>query len=338
MAVDFDEAVFSDAFDALGQDEAESEPTPAPEPEPVEDEDEPDVEDEDEPDDDLEAEDVEDEPDEPDVAENEPGRFEVTDDDVIVLPDGSEISVKEGALRQADYTRKTQALADKVRDLEAREDELEGEAQSLQEYFDTRQAQPQAWAAEIALESGNPTAVLASAIQLAAEQGALDPRFVEMLGIEVPDSPTSQILAENDQETRLDRLERERQERDDATANQTETNRLVEQMLQQFDDATQEAGLEFKDGQEASALRAKVAKYATEHELRDLGQAFRAYAYSNPDELPGGKRRKAVNKKTTSAMTRRTTSKGSRPDPKRRPDNLVDAAQAAIEGLSGDMF
>jgi hypothetical protein len=56
----------------------------------------------------------------------EAGVVEVSEEMEFMLPDGTTVSGKDLLLRQADYTRKTQALAEERKELEAQLEELSG--------------------------------------------------------------------------------------------------------------------------------------------------------------------------------------------------------------------
>ena len=86
--------------------------------------------------DDTEAEQPEDD------ADTEPemdGPIEFSDDSEVTLEDGSTVTLgdlKKGNLRQADYTRKTQDLAETKRQFEAKDQQLTGAAQNLVQQYE----------------------------------------------------------------------------------------------------------------------------------------------------------------------------------------------------------
>lgn len=85
--------------------------------------------------DDAEADEPEDDADEPEAD----GPIQFSEDLQIQLEDGSVVSLGEyqkGNLRQADYTRKTQELADAKRDFEAKGQQIDGAAQQLIQQFE----------------------------------------------------------------------------------------------------------------------------------------------------------------------------------------------------------
>lgn len=117
--------------------------------------------------------------------------FEIVENSNLKLPDGTVISAKEALLRQSDYTRKTQELAEQRKELERREEEQSGSIEELRQQFqevtdwyNERSARPSDWIAEIAEGSSDPTATIAKALYDLAQAGVLDRQFVETFGIE----------------------------------------------------------------------------------------------------------------------------------------------------------
>jgi hypothetical protein len=113
-------------------------------------------------------------------------RIEVTEEDLIVLPDGTEVPVKESALRQADYTRKTQQLAEERKKLEEKQAEADRLLDDFENWYQDRAANPDRWITEIAKslpDRGVRTQMVARALRDMAAGGYLEDDFVELFGL-----------------------------------------------------------------------------------------------------------------------------------------------------------
>ena len=110
------------------------------------------------------------------------------------LPDGTLVEANSAILMQADYTRKTQELAEQRKQVETERQQFELQARSMQNEFQQMQtwyqqrvSSPSSWIAEIASQSEDPTSTLAKALYDLATAGMLDEKFVETFGIETGD-------------------------------------------------------------------------------------------------------------------------------------------------------
>jgi len=126
-----------------------------------------------------------------DVEDSDLPILEITENARLKLPDGTLVDAKKAVLMQADYTRKTQELADQRKQFEQRQaefdkrsGEVEATYQQMRDWYDERSSNPPSWIAEIASSTQDPTTAMAQALYDMAKSGQLDPQFVEMFGIE----------------------------------------------------------------------------------------------------------------------------------------------------------
>lgn len=290
---------------------------------------------------DLEDEELDDEEDEEDddgegdeeseESEDDDGDpLELDDEDVLIV-DGEEVTfqeIREGNLREADYTKKTQELADERR-------EVEEAAEKLQTWVDERQQDPVAWVAEIAAGSGNPSWLLGKAIEKMASQGQLDPRFVKAAGLD-EEGEARQVVDEGEQEQRLrtveERQEAERREREEAKAREA----AKQQYLNQFEAAVEKAGVTFSDRNQRDETIAEVAEYASANGINHLGAAFHQWTVENgpvggkktePKPKKRKKKKASKKKKQSGAMSRSSSTK--KPKRKKSADSIEEAFENA---------
>ena len=282
----------------------------------------------DDPEDDEDAEGDEDDEGEDD--EQDGDILEVTDETVLTLPDGTTTSVKDALLRQADYTRKTQELAEQRREVEAFYDELKG-------YVEERSTNPVGWTEEIILNSPDPTQTVAQAIVNLAKSGKLDPKFVETFGLEsgpvVDQAHTSQV------DQRVDRLEQEReQERQQAQAEQARTQAL-QQYRQQYAEIVSTEGLEFDSVEAENAFKAELAEFARNTGIvSDLRVAYDALARQKDRERQAQEARQAQSEAKKAVAKRKkksaaVTPKGTTTPAAKRGASFDEAAEEAVEAF-----
>jgi hypothetical protein len=246
------------------------------------------------------------------------------EDDTIRLPDGSEVSVKEAALRQADYTRKTQALAEQTKELEAKAQqytELESYVTSLR---DAWQSEPADVVANFIISANDPTTVLAKALVSVAKQGKLDPRFLQQFGIneEVQKKWVEEASANtelNDVKKRLSQVEAERQEQAKTQSELAEQEQLVGQIEEQWDNVKAKYGLKLGPKEELEA-KIQLLEYASNKGLFDLDVAYAALQFEN-SKKPTAK--KTSSKKTTGAVSKTS---GAKQVIKKKPIESVEDA------------
>jgi len=195
--------------------------------------------------------------------------FEIVEDSNLKLPDGTVISAKQALLRQSDYTRKTQELAEQRKDLERREQEQQGSIAELREQFEQvtewyneRSQRPSDWIAEIAETSSDPTATIAKALFDLAQAGVLDKQFVETFGIEAgPVQQKAEKFEVNSELEELKAWKRQQQE-------QQQRHELVKQQTQRYErewaGIKDEKGLTFSSQADEFEAKRELLQFALE--------------------------------------------------------------------------
>lgn len=220
----------------------------------------------------------------------------------------------EGYQRQADYTRKTQALAADKKEFEEQREEFSAAIEQLQSLDTAWGENPIDVLSQFTLSTANPTHAVALLIKDLAAQGALETQFLEMFGI------TPEVRKAWAQETETSRLRRQ------VEAQETKTRSRAEELEQEA--AVQAAVIEF-DRQideilEAEQLdltvsqrkefRSKVARYARDNELTNLKAAYKAMKYEESvqkNTLVKKTAERAKAKKAASASSRSGSPAGS---------------------------
>jgi hypothetical protein len=305
---------------ALGQLEDPIEDTPEAEaPTTIED----DIEVEDtEPTEDTEAEAEESDEDE-DGEDDEETEDEVDDDGETyqVKIDGEtvEVTLKEalaGYQRQADYTRKAQALA-------AEREAFQTEIQEYSEVIDQVQSLDQAWEqdpvgvlAHFTSNTENPTQAVALLIKELAAANLLERQFLDMFGI------TPDVQQSWSQETELEKLRR--QQASSQTAQQARTQELemeaqvqeaIAEYERQIDDILDEEGLDLTV-KERKEFRAQVAGYARSNDITNLKAAYKAMRFEESkakQKLAAKSAERAKAKKATGVVARGGSPAGGAP-------------------------
>lgn len=349
-SVDPIEAAIAESLAELEGDTEEApptEPTPEPEAEDVdageEVEEEPEDVEEDVDEDSEDAEEVEDEsdPDE-DVqpAEDSDGKIVLSEDLTVVLEDGTEVPAKEVLARQADYTRKTQELAEQRKAFEAERETQEKLIGEVEEYFNQRTADPIGWAEEIVGGADNPTAALAQVIVRLANSGQLSQEFLDTFGIKSDGvvSKTATSAAEQDRVARLEAeieaLKGQQQESLQQIEEREKQQQAVQKFNETWDKIKSEDDLEFESPEAEQKLKVDLVKFAVDQGVANVEVAWAAFARKHG--LVGPKVVKKATpandkKRKTKAVSRRSSS-GGKEAPKVY-DDLTDAVLASVAEL-----
>lgn len=274
--------------------------------------------------------------------------IEIEDEDgVLVLPDGTEVPVKDGALRHADYTRKTQELAEKRKQFEAEQAEFEQARQETEQlheelttWLEEQTADPAGFAEQILRDSGDPTRTLALAIKRLADDNALDPEFVQMFGLGDGSNPVQQKAEQGEKDERLSRVERELEERRQAEQARIQRQQKVQELFDRWDQLKLEQNLSFKSGQAESESRRETLEFAIRNGIEDLSVAYDALqARKSRTSDPSSQRKKTTaptqvqddKKRATRAMQQRSSSSSRKP--KQRAETLDEAAENALDAF-----
>jgi len=292
----------------------------------------------------AEAESVEAPEGEPAPAENgdatDKGRVTVSDEDVILLPDGTEVAVKEAVLRQRDYTRKTQALADERKAFEEQLATSQGDleyVQNLQKAWQTNQAEV---ISGFVASAQDPTLVLSQAIVDLAKQGKLDPSFLETFGItnEVREKWAGEVQSKSelaDMRARLERFENEKQSAEQASQIKQQEAELVAEYEAQWAQIAAASGLD-ADPARAAAAKLELLQYALENGIPNLPAAWKALQFEKGQSAPAAaKQSKAAvdaKKSATGAISSKST--GGSVVTAKPVTSIEDAAWAAFQELT----
>lgn len=191
--------------------------------------------------------------------------LDLSPDITVRLPDGTEVSGEElakGYLRQSDYTRKTQELAEQRKQLEAHQRVAEALVED-----------PVGLVVQLAAELG-PEAFLTELLAELSASGALDRRVAEAVGLDDGRAENVRLRREAERAKReADRLRQEReQEAEQARAERERQERLAE-LQAQWDRIVRSEGL--APDQARRELRELVA-FAQERGITDLEVAWDA--------------------------------------------------------------
>jgi hypothetical protein len=206
-----------------------------------------------------------------------------------------EVSLKEalaGYQRQADYTRKAQALAAEKEQLVEAAQEFEETLGSLQQLDSAWEENPIQVLAHFASNTENPTQAVALLIKELASSNMLDQEFLDMFGI------TNEVKSAWSKESEVDGLRRKVSRVEEAevskkqqAAYESEVEKAMAEYEVQIDKIVANEGLTLNTTQR-TAFRTRLAQYAFDNELTNLTAAYKALKYEE------GQKKKDVVKKT----------------------------------------
>lgn len=265
------------------------------------------------------------------------GPVAVTEDDTIVLPDGTEVSVRDAALRQQDYTRKTQALAEERKAFEAERSQVESSLEyvnNLQEAWQRNQAEV---VSGFVAATEDPTLILSQVIVELAKAEKLDPKFIETFGITPEVQERWAAEAKNQSElqemkSRLSRFEQERAAAEAANAASAEQAKLIEEYENQWAQIKATANLSL-DPLAENNTKLELLQYALENEIPNLLVAWKAIQFERSQaKAPVKKAETSAKKAATGAITPKST--GGSVVTATNPKNIEDAAWQAFQELT----
>jgi hypothetical protein len=264
-------------------------------------------------------------PDEEEDDESSNEDQEVSDDDlekVQVKVDGEILEVtvdelKSGYQRQADYTRKAQALASEKEQLELAVQEFSETLGTLQQLDSAWDENPVKVLAHFTANTQNPTQSVALLIKELASAGMLENEFMEIFGI------TPDVRAAWGRETEVENLRRRAASTERTTSQQLQQAEYEQQVQaaiaeydRQVDDILETEGIELTVKQR-NAFRSRLATYASENELTNLKAAYKALKYEESQKKAAQAKRsveRAKQKKAASVVGRSSGgSKGAAP-------------------------
>jgi hypothetical protein len=207
-----------------------------------------------------------------------------------------EVTLKEalaGYQRQADYTRKAQALAAEREELQNYVSELNDTLQVVANLDEAWEENPVQVLHHFLGSTENPTHSLALLIKEAATAGMLERDFLEMFGI------TSEIQNAWAKEGEVDNLKRKvskteesEQRRLQEQQYEAEVQKALAEYERQIDDILEAEGISNITVAQRDAFRQRIAAYAHENELTNLKAAYKALKYEE------SQKKQAVAKRT----------------------------------------
>tara|TARA_R110000868_G_scaffold99893_2_gene274744 strand:+ start:897 stop:1907 length:1011 start_codon:yes stop_codon:yes gene_type:complete len=220
--------------------------------------------------------------------------------------------LKSGYQRQADYTRKAQALAAEKESFEQAAAEFGDTLGSLQQLDSAWEENPVKVLAHFASNTNNPTHSVALLIKELASAGLLDSEFMEVFGI------TSDVRETWGRESEVDNLRRRVASTEKNTSErlkEVEYEKQVQEAIadydRQIDEILDGEGVDLTVSQR-NAFRTRLATYAHDNELTNLKAAHKALKYEETQRKQAQVKKsveRAKQKKATSVVGR--TSSGS---------------------------
>lgn len=264
---------------------------------------------------------VPDDDDDEQLLEDDAEQSEVSDTDLEKLQvkvDGEVLDVtidelKSGYQRQADYTRKAQALAAEKSQLENAVEEFSETLGTLQHLDSAWEENPVKVLAHFTANTHNPTQAVALLIKELAAGGLLDSEFMDVFGI------TPDIRATWGRETEVDDLrkrvastDKEKSSRLQEVEYEQKVQSAIAEYDKQIDEILEVEGLDLTVKQR-TAFRSRIASYAHDNELTNLTSAYKALKYEDTQKKKAQAQKsvqRAKEKKATSVVGR--TSSGAK--------------------------
>jgi hypothetical protein len=336
MAIDvqeaFEQSIVELGFESLLDDSIsspeeveEQEPSDEAEAEPSEDEDAPVDETEENNDDEQDAEDS--------------PVLEVSENAKLKLPDGTVVDAKQAVLLQADYTRKTQELAEQRKQVEAAQYEYERSQQEydraygqMRDWYEQRASRPADWIAEIASQTQDATSTVAQALYAMAQKGLLDPKFVETFGIDAGE--VAQVARGSQVESELEELKRWRYEQETTAERQQAVQKRALAYEQEWERIKAANSLQFQDRLSEVEAKKDLLNFALQNNLtRSLVDAYDLMTVRKPNVFKKTPPPVEVSTKRASKVVTPKSSVVSNKTTKKQPKNSRDAALEALEEL-----
>ena len=269
--------------------------------------------------------------------------IEVDPETLIKLPDGRTVSVKDGLELKADYTRKTQELAEQRKEVEGvystlmewRDSVVKNPTDFVVELVQAKVADPAELANSVVSNTADPTATLAQLIQHMLEGGNLSKEFIEFLGLDDTSSTIKQTAKDARDSERLERLERELEARKAADEARDVQAKLMNDYEYQIDSIIREEGL---DPAKRDEFVVELVTFAKEAGLVDnLAHAYAVYARTQErtQKVQAASAAKtAERKRATRAMASQSAGPSSVQQAPERYDSYESAAAAALAELT----
>lgn len=247
--------------------------------------------------------------------QEETGDEEEASDDqekIEVKVDGEVVEVtfdelKAGYQRQADYTRKAQALAAEREQFEQSVSEFKDTLGTLQQLDSAWDENPVQVLTHFTANTDNPTHSVALLIKELATAGLLEREFMEVFGItpEVRDSWSRESEVSN-LRSRAAKTEQSAQRQLEEAEYERQVNEAVAEYDRQIDRILESEGVDLTVKQR-NAFRARLAGYAHSNEITNLEAAYKALKYEESQKKKQNAKKSveiAKQKKATSVVGR----------------------------------
>ena len=286
-------------------------------------------------DDSEESEDEDDEDSDTDADDSEKFRVKVDGETLEVTL----TELKAGYQRQADYTRKAQALSAERQELDKAISEYGDTLQTLEQLDSAWDDNPVQVLAHFASNTENPTQAVAMLIKELAVGNLLDRDFMEVFGIT---ADVQRAWASEVQAGSARRAAQQTQEDNAQRLEEAEYDKAVQEAIaeydQQIDDILDAEGIELTVKQRG-AFRARLAGYAQQNDITNLRAAYKAMKFEDNEKKRQSAQKataRAKQKKAASVVTRSGSgAKGSAAVEDNEQD-LSSIIRAAMREAGGD--
>jgi len=289
-----------------------------------------------------------------DDADSESGDVEADTDDGEVSDDGDEVvavkvdgelyevsleELKSGYQRQADYTRKAQALAAERAEFQETVSQFQEAVGSLQQLDEAWNDNPVQVLAHFAANTDNPTQAVSMLIRELAVSNMLSQEFMDVFGI----TPSvRQTWAEQSEVETLRKTARRSEQEVQSIREQEEYQAAVDAAIAEYDEQIDEIiaseGYDLTVRQR-DAFRSRLAGYARDNEITNLKAAWKAMKFEDSEskrQLASKAAKRAKEKKAASVVTRSGSSARGAAAVSNSEEDLSSIIRQAMREAGGD--
>jgi hypothetical protein len=271
--------------------------------------------------------------------------FEIKENTRLKLPDGTVVPADKAVLMQADYTRKTQELAEQRKQFESEQEKFKQQSeevtnlyQQMSDWYEERTNNPSGWIAEIASSTADATVAMAQALTDLAKAGLLDQQFVEMFGIDTGD--VAELAERGKVSDEITELKKWKQEQEA----QRQRDALIRQQQAKYENEWVQIknsnGLKFQDKVSEMDAKRELLQFAIDSNMgRSLVDAYDLMIVRKSRTAPkqasvSPDPELTAKKRASRAVTPRTAVSGSTAK-KSQPISDREAILQAMEELAG---
>jgi hypothetical protein len=295
------------------------------------------------------------EPDEETEEEGDGSNVVTLDDEDEVIIDGESVKVKDALLRQADYTKKTQALADERKAFEAEREGMAAAAETMKSLDEAWGEDQGGVVATFLANSDDPVDAVADAIEMLASDGTVDANmFVvrtivnlisqdlleddlrEMLGFD--DEMVAKAKQQAQQDRRISKLERQTRKAPEPVEPEVDREAAVaearEALAAQWQSVVEGSErLSGADENTIGKIRSEVAQIALDRGGIPLDVAFDLWESAKQRDEAKAAAEAVQKKRTTQAVSKPSNSAPAAPT--RKPGDLRAAVEDVFRELGG---